>query len=465
MEAFDLIVIGAGPGGYVAAIRAAQLGLRVALVEKESLLGGTCLRVGCIPSKALLESSELYETARRRFADHGLRVTELGFDLATMMERKDRVVKELTSGIALLMRKNKVQVIKGEARLVGAGRVEVSLAGSKQSLEADAVLLATGSVPVELPGLPFDGHRIVSSTEALSFDEVPRRMVVVGAGAVGLELGSVWRRLGAEVTVVELLPQIVPFADATAAQLLKRSLTEQGLAFRLKSKVIEAAPSQEGLAVTVEDHKGTREELSCDRLLVAVGRRPCTQGLALEELGVKLDGAGRVAVSSRWETSLSGVYAIGDLTAGPCLAHKAEEEGVAVAEVLAGQAGHVNYDAIPSVVYTDPELAQVGLTEKQAKERGLPIRTGKFYFKANGRAKSMGTVEGMVKLIAHAETDRLLGAHIVGPHASDLVAELVVAVEFEASAEDLARTVHAHPTLSEAVKEAALAVAGRAIHA
>jgi dihydrolipoamide dehydrogenase len=464
MEAFDLAVIGAGPGGYVGAIRAAQLGLRVALIEKEPSLGGTCLNVGCIPSKALLESSELYSRARHALADHGITAGAVRFDLAKMMARKNRVVEELTTGIGLLMKKNKIKVLRGSGRLAGPRRVAVLGQGGEREIEAGHIVLAMGSVPVELPFLPFDGRRIVSSTEALSLENVPGHLVVVGAGAVGLELGSVWGRLGAQVTVIEMLPAIVPFADRQVSKALEKSLTKQGLAFRLSSKVEGAEVEGDRLRVTVRDEKGQSEPIACDRLLVAVGRRPATRGAGLEEAGVRLEQNGRVAVNDRLETSLPGVYAIGDLVRGPMLAHKAEEEGVAVAERIAGKPGHVNYRAIPNVVYTSPEVAQVGLTEEEAKAQGLPYKSGRYYFKSNGRAKCMGEEEGLVKVLSHAETDRLLGIHILGPRASEMIAEAVTAFEFGGSAEDVARTVHAHPTLSETVKEAALAVERRQIH-
>jgi dihydrolipoamide dehydrogenase len=463
LQAFDLIVIGAGPGGYVAAIRAAQLGLKVALVEKDDRLGGTCLNVGCIPSKALLESSELLFAARTRFADHGLRVGEVGFDLAALHARKQRIVQELTDGIRLLMKKNKVTVIQGLGKLVASDRVAVD--GPKpEALTAPKVLLAAGSAPVNLPFMPFDGQVIVSSTEALAFDRVPGHLVVVGAGAVGLELGSVWSRLGAKVTVVEMLDQIVPAADSQLAKLLLRSLKAQGMEFRLKTSVTAAEVKDGHATLSLKDDKGAVESLVADRVLVAVGRRPFPDALGLEAVGVALDERRRVKVNERFETSVPGVYAIGDLIAGPMLAHKASEEGVAVAELLAGKAGHVSYDAIPAIVYTAPELAAVGLTEDEAEKRGVKVKVGKFYFKANGRAKALGEDDGLVKVVADAETDRLLGVHLLGPRASELIAEAVIALELHASAEDLGRAVHAHPTLSEAIKEAALAVDRRAIH-
>ncbi len=464
MESFDLAVIGAGPGGYVAAIRAAQLGLRVALIEKEASLGGTCLNVGCIPSKALLESSELYYQATHAFPAHGITTGRVSFDLAKMMARKDQVVDELTKGIGMLMKKNKIKVLRGWGRLAGEGRVVVGKDDGNEEIEAKNILLAMGGVPIELPFLPFDGKHIVTSTEALSFERVPEHLVVVGAGAVGLELGSVWSRLGARVTVIEMLPKIVPFADRQVSKALEKSLTKQGLAFRLKSKVTGAEIEGDAIKVTVQKEKDESELVTCDKLLVAIGRRPLTEGVGLEEAGVRTDPSGRIEVDDRLQTSVPGVYAVGDLVQGPMLAHKAEEEGVAVAEQIAGKPGHVNYQAIPSVVYTWPEVAQVGMTEEEAKDQGLPIKSGRSYFKANARAKCMGEEDGLVKVISHADTDRLLGIHILGPHASEMIAEAVTAFEFGGSAEDVGRSVHAHPTLSEAIKEAALAVERRQIH-
>lgn len=464
MESFDFAVIGAGPGGYVAAIRAAQLGMRVTLVEKEASLGGTCLNVGCIPSKALLESSELLHQARNAFQKHGITTGTVGLDLGRMMARKDQVVKQLTDGIGLLMKKNKIIVVKGRGSLAGEGRILVRQEPGEKEIRARNILLAAGSLPVELSSVPFDGKHIVSSTEALAFHEVPEHLVVVGGGAVGLELGSVWNRLGAKVTVVEILPHILPFADRQVAKTLERVLSKQGLTFRLGSKVSGAGIEGDRVTVNVTDENGNTESLRCEKLLVSVGRRPATEGLGLRERGVHVDQAGRIEVDDNFWTGVTGVYAIGDLVRGPMLAHKAAEEGVAVAERIAGKAGHVNYGAIPNVVYTSPELAQVGITEEDAKARGLPYKSGRYYFKANGRAKCLGEEEGMVKILSHAETDRLLGVHILGPRASELIAEAVMAFEFQASTEDVARTVHAHPTLSETLKEAALAVDRRSIH-
>ena len=465
MAASDLVVIGAGPGGYVAAIRAAQLGLHVDLVEKDDALGGTCLNVGCIPSKALLESSALYARMGADAAAHGIRVGDVNLDLGTMMARKAAVVEELTRGIALLMKKNRVTVHRGIGRLDGPGRVVVTAAdGTETRLDAPSVLLATGSAPVELPFLPFDGVRVVTSTEALSFDAVPASLAVIGAGAVGLEMASVWSRLGAAVTVIELLPQITPFADADAAKELQRALRKQGIRFHLGAKVTGAAVDADGVRLAVEDGRGKVLEVVAETVLVAVGRRPFVDGLGLETVGLAADPRGRIPVNAGFRTAAAGVYAIGDLVEGPMLAHKAEEEGVAVAEILAGKPGLVNHAVIPSVVYTWPELAQVGRTEAQAAAAGRELRIGRFPFKASGRAKAMGETAGLVKIVADAATDRILGVHMVGPHVSELIGEAVLGMEFSAAAEDLARTVHAHPTLSEALKEAAMDVAGRSIH-
>ncbi len=463
MDAYDVAVIGSGPGGYVCAIRAAQLGLRTAIVEKDTTLGGTCLNVGCIPSKAMLESSELFHVTRTRTEEFGFSVDGVTLDLPAMLARKDRIVGELTAGVAGLMKKNEITVLQGTGRLVAADRIAVAGEGGEQQIQADNIVLATGSVPIELPFLPFDGVRVIDSTGALALAEVPGRLAVIGAGAVGLELGSVWARLGAEVTVVEMLKQIAPFADQQVAKTLERSLKSQGLTFKLKTTVKSAEVGDDGVALQLEGKAD--EQLVADVVLVAVGRRPYTAGLGLEDAGVSLTERGRVAVDERLHTGVGGIWAIGDVIDGPMLAHKAEEEGVAVAERIAGKAGHVSYDAIPSVVYTDPELASVGLTQAQCKERGIDVNVGTFPFRANGRAKALGGEEGLVKILADATTDRILGAHIVGPRASEMIAELVVALEFRGSAEDVARTVHAHPTLSEIVKEAALAVGGAAIHA
>jgi len=458
-ERFDLVVIGAGPGGYVAALRAAQLGMRVACVEKDEALGGTCLNVGCIPSKALLDSSELYRQAQIGLAAHGIKASGVALDLPAMMARKDKVVRGLTQGVAGLFRKNRVEWVAGTARLEQGKRVVVG----ERALEAERVLIATGSEPTPLRGLPFDGERIVSSTEALALARVPERLLVIGAGAVGLELGSVWSRLGARVTVVEFLDAIVPTMDRGMGTQLRRALEKQGLAFRLETSATRAERTERGVRVTLES-KGQTSLEEADVVLVAIGRRPYVEGLGAREAGIPLDAQGRVTVNERFETSVPGVYAIGDAIPGPMLAHKAQEEGIAAVELMAGLAGHVNYDAIPSVVYTWPELASVGLSEEDAARRGLEVRVGAFPFMANGRARCLGETEGGVKVLADARSDRIVGLHILGPRASDLIAEAALAVEFAASAEDVARTVHAHPTLPEAVKEAALAVAKRALH-
>ncbi len=463
--AYDLVVIGAGPGGYTAAIRAAQLGMKVACVDKDPSPGGTCLNVGCIPSKALLHSSELYDEARRGLAEHGIQLASVTLDLAAMMKRKQRVVTTLTRGVAGLFKKHKIEFVVGTARIAAPGRVDVTPAnGGARALETKAILIASGSVPIELPGLPFDGRHIIDSTGALELEEVPRRLVVVGAGAIGLELGSVWRRLGSEVTVVELTPGAVPGMDREMAKQLERALQKQGMKFLFESKVEQAKVEGEQVALEVRGKDGKTAELSADVVLVAVGRRAFPDLLGLEEVGVATDDRGRVRVDERYATSAPGIYAIGDVIAGPMLAHKAEDEGVACVELLAGKAGHVNYDAIPVVVYTFPELASVGMTEEQAEAEGREVRIGRFPFAANARAKTMGRVDGAVKMIADAETDRILGVHILGASASDLIAEAAVAIELAASAEDIARSPHAHPTLPEAIKEAALAVDGRPLN-
>jgi dihydrolipoamide dehydrogenase len=438
--------------------------MRTALIEKHSALGGTCLNVGCIPSKSLLESSEMLAIASHAFAGHGIGIGKVTLDLQQMMERKQEVVKELTDGVAMLMKRSKVKVLTGRGRLRGPGKVTVAGEQGEEELACERVLLAMGSLPVELPFMPFDGDRIVSSTEALAFSEVPEHLLVVGAGAVGLEIGSVWQRLGAKVTVVEMLPTITPFADAAMARALQRALANQGLELRLKTTVTGAEVGDKDVLVTIKSDGGEEETVSVDRVLVAVGRKPCTEGSGLEEAGVALDDAGRVAVDDSFQTNLSGVYAIGDLIRGPMLAHKAEDEGIAIAELMAGKAGHVRYETIPNVVYTQPELAMVGRTEAELKEAGIPYASGRFLFGANGRARSLGQTEGMVKILAHKQTDMILGVHMVGPRVSELIHEAVVAIELGGSAEDLARTCHAHPTLSETVREAALAVDRRAIH-
>jgi dihydrolipoamide dehydrogenase len=461
-QTYDLIVIGAGPGGYVAAIRAAQLGMKTACVEKEQSLGGTCLNVGCIPSKALLDSSELYHQARHSFAKHGIKAN-VELDLPAMMARKDQVVQGLTRGVAGLFRKNKIDHIRGTGRVVKTGVVEVTNSGGVTTLQTKNILIATGSAPVELPNLPFDGKHIISSDQAIALPAVPKRMVVIGAGAIGLELGSVWSRLGSDVLIIEFMDRIAPLMDGEMTSLLQRSLEKQGLKFKLKTSASKATVSGGKVKLEWKSGEETGAE-QCDVVLVAVGRRPYTEGLGVKEVGVEIDKRGFIVVDPHFATRIPGIYAIGDVIGGAMLAHKAEEEGIACVERMAGQAGHVNYQAVPNVIYTHPELASVGMTQEQAREAGREVKIGKFPFAANGRAKAMESAEGQVKIIADAKTDRLLGMHILGPRASDIIAEGAVAIEMAASAEDIARSVHAHPTLPEAIKEAALAVEKRAIH-
>jgi dihydrolipoamide dehydrogenase len=464
MASFDLLVVGAGPGGYQAAIRAAQLGMRVACVEKDATLGGTCLNVGCIPSKALLDSSELYHQALHGLDAHGVLASGVMLDLRTMMARKDQVVRGLTQGIVGLFKKNKVTSLHGTARIAGPGRVVVAGPEGTEEHQAARILIATGSEATPLEALPFDGERIVSSTEALALPDVPRRMLVVGAGAVGLELGSVWRRLGSEVTVVEFLPQIVPAFDKSMARLLQRALEKQGLVFRLETRATGAERTADGVRVTLAPKSGEPVLVDVDVVLVAVGRRAFLGGLGAREAGIRVDDRGRIVVDERFETSVPGIFAIGDCIPGPMLAHKAEEDGVVAVEMMTGQPGHVNWDLVPNVVYTHPELASVGIGEDEAARRGLAVAVGTFPFTANARARALGATEGQAKVIADPKSDRVLGVQVLGPRASDLIAEATIALEFSASSEDVARTVHAHPTLPEAVKEAALAVAKRAIN-
>ena len=462
-ERYDVVVIGAGPGGYVAAIRAAQLGRKTACIDSRATLGGTCLNIGCIPSKALLQSSEKFAEARTALAVHGVRVGEVGLDLGAMMARKDQVVTTLTRGVEYLFRKNKIDWLKGKGRIAAPGRVAVAAAdGTIGEVEAGAIVVASGSESTPLPGVAIDEQRIVSSTGALAFDRVPGRLVVIGAGYIGLEIGSVWRRLGAEVTVVELLDRIVPTMDRELGTALQRVLTRTGIAFRLGAEVTGIGDGPEGLTVALAGSE-TRS-LAADAVLVAIGRRPYTEGLGLEALGVARDAQGRIAVDDGFATNIPGIYAIGDAIRGPMLAHKAMEEGAALAERLAGQQPSINYDAIPAVVYTWPEVASVGKTEDELKAAGIAYRIGKFPFAATPRARTNGDTEGFVKILADGATDRVLGVHIIGPDAGTLIAEATLAIEFGAAAEDIARTCHAHPTLNEAIKEAALAVAGRAIH-
>jgi len=460
-DIFDLIIIGAGPGGYVCALRAAQLGMKVACAEKRATLGGTCLNVGCIPSKALLQSSENLAAVTHDFAAHGIDIGQVKLDLARMMARKNEVVTANVKGVEFLFRKNKVTWLKGEARITAPDTVEVN----GQSYQTKYVAIATGSESTPLPGIAIDERQIVTSTGGLELSSVPQKLVVVGGGYIGLELGSVWQRLGADVTVIEFLERIVPTMDAEVAKLLQRILARQGLKFRLNTKVTAAHVGNDGVTLTLEPSRGgAAEQVTADVVLVAVGRRAFIDGLGLDAIGVARDERGRVKTDPHYATNIAGIYAIGDAIAGPMLAHKAEDEGVALAERLAGQAGHVNYAVIPGVVYTWPEVAAVGQTEEELKAAGVAYKVGKFPFTANGRARAMGDTDGFVKILADTGTDRILGSHIIGPDAGTLIAEMATAMEFGASAEDVGRICHAHPTLSEAVKEAALAADGRALH-
>jgi dihydrolipoamide dehydrogenase len=464
-QSFDVIVIGGGPGGYIAAIRAAQLGMSVACVEKRASLGGTCLNVGCIPSKALLQSSHLYEMAGHDLAKHGVKTGKVELDFPALMGRKDKVVTDLTKGIEFLFKKNKIAYLKGMGRLVGNGKVEVLADGKGEIVAARHIIIATGSDVTPLKGVAIDEKQIVSSTGALALEKVPEHLIVIGGGVIGLELGSVWRRLGAKVTVVEFLDRIVATMDAEIGVAYQKILGRQGIEFKLGAKVTAAKKAGKNVTLTLEPAKGgAAEELSGDVVLVSIGRRPFVDGLALEFAGVKLDDKGRVAVDGHFQTNVPGIYAIGDVIHGPMLAHKAEEEGVALAEMLAGQAGHVNYETCPNIVYTWPELASVGKTEEELKAAGVQYKVGKFPFLANSRAKANADTDGMVKLLADASTDRLLGAHILGPEAGTLIHEIAMAMEFGGSAEDVARAFHGHPTLNEAIKEAALAIASKPIH-
>jgi dihydrolipoyl dehydrogenase len=462
---YDLIVIGSGPGGYVCAIRAAQLGMKVAVVEKDKTFGGTCLNVGCIPSKAMLHASELYEETAQQFPKMGIRVGKTELDLPAMMKFKDEGVDGNVKGVAFLFKKNKIDTFQGTGRIAAPGKVEVKADGKAETLETKAIVIATGSDVARLRGIDIDEQRIVSSTGALVLPKVPERLLVIGAGVIGLELGSVWRRLGSQVIVVEFLDRILPGMDSEVCRQFQRLLERQGMTFKLSSKVTAVDKSNSKLKATVEPAAGgAAETIEADVVLVSVGRVPFTDGLGLEEAGVKKDNRGRVIVDAHYATSVPGIYAIGDVIAGPMLAHKAEDEGVALAEILAGQAGHVNYDVIPNVVYTFPEIASIGKSEDELKSAGIAYKVGKFPFTANGRAKVNHQTDGFVKIIADAKTDRVLGVHIVGADAGNMIAEAAVAMEFGAASEDIARTCHAHPTLSEAVKEAALAVDKRAIN-
>jgi dihydrolipoamide dehydrogenase len=469
VDHFDLVVIGSGPAGYTGAIRASQLGMKVACIEKDKTYGGTCLNVGCIPSKALLDSSEQFHHAKTKFPKHGILVGEVQLDLPQMMKRKEGVVRQLVNGVAGLFKKNKIEGIQGTARLLKPSgsqhQIEIEKDGIKRGITASKVLLATGSVPTQLPFLPFDGKNILSSTDALSLPEVPKHLVVIGGGVIGLELGSVWKRLGARVTVVEFLDRICSVVDKQIGSELQKSLSKQGIEFKLSTQCTGATPSGDGLIVHLEEiATGTKIDLECDKVLVSTGRKPYSEGLGLESVGLKTEKNGTLAVDAHYQTAVSGIYAVGDLIAGPMLAHKAEEEAIATVELMSGQAGHVNYNAIPNVIYTWPELASVGQTEEELKAKGIEYKVGTFPFLANGRAKAMEESEGLVKILAEKSTDRVLGVHIVGPWASDLIAEGATILEFGGSAEDIARTCHAHPTLSEVVKEAALAVNKRQIN-
>ena len=464
MEKFDVVIIGSGPGGYVAAIRAGQLGLKTAIVEKDKELGGTCLNIGCIPSKALLTSSNYFMFAEKEAAKHGIVIENPTVDLAKMLQRKDKVVKTMNTGVRSLMKTNKVTTFEGLGSIAAAGKVSVKGSdGNTQEIETKNIIIATGSVPIEPPFAKFDGKTIVSSTEALSFTEPPKKLLVIGAGAIGLELGSVWSRLGSEVTVLEFLPRIAVGFDLELSNLLQRALTAQGMTFHLEAKV-SAVEVSDGRA-TATATKGSEElKFEADKVLVCVGRKPFSGGLGAEKVGVEFDEKKRIKVDKHFKTNVDGIYAIGDVIAGPMLAHKAEDEGIACVEAIAGKDGHVNYDAIAGIIYTNPELAGVGLTEEQAKEKGIDYRVGKFPFRANGRAVANEELDGMVKFVADAKTDRILGAHILQHAASELIAEAVSVIEFGGSSEDIGRTTHAHPTLSEAVKEAALNVEKRALH-
>jgi len=467
MATYDLIVIGTGPGGYVCAIRAAQLGLKTAVVDKNPTFGGTCLNVGCIPSKALLHASELYEEAGQSFPQMGIKVGKASVDLAALLKYKEQNVESNVNGVAFLFKKNKIEAFRGTATIVAPGKIEVKADdGKTQTLETKNIVIATGSDVARLNGIDIDEKRVVSSTGALDLTKVPQRLLVVGAGIIGLELGSVWRRLGAEVTIVEFLDHILPGIDSEVARQFHRLLQKQGIAFKLSSKVTAIDTSGKLLKVKVEPAAGggAAETIEADIVLVAIGRVPYTEGLGLDTVGVKRDNRGRVIIDPQFRTNVAGIYAIGDVVAGPMLAHKAEDEGVAAAEIIAGQAGHVNYDVIPNVVYTYPEIASVGKTEEELKQAGVAYLVGKFPFSANARARANLATDGFVKILADAKTDRVLGVHILGPDAEAMIAEAAIAMEFGASSEDIARTCHAHPTLSEAMKEAALAVAKRAIN-
>ncbi|MEC7394711.1 MAG: dihydrolipoyl dehydrogenase [Verrucomicrobiota bacterium] len=463
-EDFDVLVIGAGPGGYVCAIRCAQLGMKVGLVEKNPRLGGTCLNVGCIPSKALLHSTEVYHELIHGAQAHGIVAKGISHDLSVLMQRKDKVVDQLGKGVSSLVKAKGATILSGMARLLGEGQVEVTESeGKTKVFKAKEIVLATGSKPTELPFLPFDGKVVVSSDQGIALERVPKKLVVVGGGAIGLELGCVWSRLGAEVTVVEFLSEICPQLDPEVAKTARKILEKQGLRFMLSTKVSSAQVTKTRATLSLDGPEG-QSELSVDRVLVAVGRGPFTDGLGLEEVGLQKDERGRVSVNQSFQTNVTGIRAIGDLIHGPMLAHKAEEDGVACAEILAGQAGHVDYSMVPGVIYVDPEIANVGMSESMAKDRGIAVSCGSFPLAANGRALATGCTDGLVKVVADKKTDQLLGVQVVARSASELIASAVAHMEYGGSAEDLARTIHAHPTLSESLKEAALGADGRGLH-
>lgn len=460
---FDLVVIGSGPGGYVAAIRGAQLGLKTAIIEKDAHLGGTCLNVGCIPSKALLHSSEMYHFAGHGATAHGIDLTNLSISIDQLMAKKSQTVDQLRNGVQHLMKANKIKVFSGLGMLTGDHKVRVRGKNDETDIDAKHIIIATGSTSIELPFLPFDGETVVSSDQAIAFDKVPEKLAVVGAGAIGLELGSVWARLGAEVNVIEFLPTIAPTFDKDVSKMAERLFKKQGLSFHLKTKVT-GVKTEKGISILTAEKGGKEIEFEADKILVAVGRKPYTKGLGLDSVGITLDEKGRIPVDKHFKTKVDGVYAIGDVIEGPMLAHKAEEEAVACVELIAGQAGHVNYDVIPNVIYTEPEVASVGLTEAAAKEANIETKSGKFNFAGNGRAIATDATEGFAKVIACKKTDRIIGVQVISKSASELIASAVTHMEYGGSAEDLARTIHAHPTLSEAMKEAAMAVDGNSIH-
>ncbi len=465
MQEFDLIVIGAGPAGYTAAIRAAQLGMKVACIDKRSTLGGTCLNVGCIPSKALLSSSEKYDEAKTHFADIGIKTGLVEVDLATMLARKNKIVSDLCKGISSLFTKNKITKFTGSAKILSSNLVEISDGSNNAKISAKNILIATGSDVSTIPGIEIDEKNILSSTGALDIENVPKSMAIIGGGVIGLELGSVWRRLGSDVTVVEYLDNICPSLDVEISKQFKKILEKQGMKFTLGTKVISSKQTKSGVSVTLESVESKlSSEILVEKLLVAVGRKPYSENLGLEDLGIKLDKRGFIEVNKSYQTSIPSIYAVGDVIPGPMLAHKAEEEAVAAVEIMAGQAGHVNYNTIPSVIYTAPEVASVGITEEEAKQSGLSYKIGRFPFLANSRARTNGNTDGFVKIIVDKTSDMVLGAHIIGPDAGTLIAEITIGMEFSASAEDIARTCHAHPTLSEAIKEAALDVDKRTIN-